>query len=115
MIQLSTVFNEEEQKVLDLWKDDKLIVMGSVDFKCYLLNMNGEFEYELCFGKTTSYVERHQRYNMAVPHKMIQYYHYYLLENQDELGEWYIGEMQKNGAVEFYSCCESLEYAFESL
>ena len=46
---------------------------------------------------------------------MIQYYHYYLLENQDELGEWYIGEMQKNGAVEFYSCCESLEYAFESL
>ena len=47
--------------------------------------------------------------------KYIQFYYYYLLENESEEGEWYVGEMRKNGNIEFYKCCETLEWAFDSL
>lgn len=115
MMQLSTVLSDAEQEVVDKWKDNNLVIMESVNFRCYLLSMIGELEYESCFGKTTNSIERKQRYNLAVPQKVIKYYHYYLLQNQGEISKWYVGEMQENGSVEFYKCCESLEYAFQSL
>ena len=37
------------------------------------------------------------------------------MEDENNIGEWYIGTKQNNGALEFLSCCEGLQYAFESL
>lgn len=115
MVELVTSLAEEEQRIIDQWKDKNLIIMESIDFVCYVLSGKGEMEYESCFGETTKAFEKKQRYKLAIPQKVIKYYQYYLLETQDEIGQWYVGGMQKNGNVEFYKCCENLEYAFESL
>jgi hypothetical protein len=40
-------------------------------------------------------------------------YKYYLIEDEDNIGEWYIGTEQKNGAIEGRTCCENLQFAFE--
>jgi len=45
--------------------------------------------------------------------RVLKYYNYYFLEDEDNLGEWYIGTEQKNGAIEGRTCCESLQFAFE--
>lgn len=115
MTELTTKLDENEQEVVDKWEDSNLLIFERIECKCYLLSVKGKYGYEECFGKTTSEIEKKQKYNLARPKKVIKYYNYYLLENQDEDGEWYIGEMQSNGNIEFYKCCSNLDYAFQSL
>lgn len=115
MRELITEYNEIEQKVIDNWKCSKLVVLDKIECECYLLSLKGEFEYEDCFGRTSVSLEIKEKYRLANPRRMIKFYYYYLLENESEEGEWYVGEMRKNGNIEFYKCCETLEWAFDSL
>ena len=90
-------------------------VLSVLDKPYYLLNYSGEFTFEECFGKTNSSIEREQRYELAKPRRVIKIFHYYLIEHEDELGEWYIGSEQKNGAIEGRAGCESLQFALRVL
>ena len=112
---LKTQLNEIEQAVVDFWKDDKLSVLEEMQDKCYLLSMKGNLSYSDCFGEPAGDVERNQKYILAAPNKVIKYYNYYLLEDKTMPGEWHVGEKHNNGCIEFYRCCESLEYAFQTL
>lgn len=112
---LVNCFTLEEQAIINIWKDSKLKILKEFEQKCYLLNNNGKLTYEECFGKYSNSFFNNQRYNLAKPRRIIKYYHYYLLENYLEENEWYVGEIQKNGNIEFYKCCESLKGAFDSL
>lgn len=115
MNKLITNFTEKEQSVIELWKDPKLIILNEFQEKAYLLNSYGDLKYEECFGKISDEYFKQQRYYLAKPRRVVKFYQYYLLENEGEEGEWYIGERQLNGSIEFFKCCESLNAAFESL
>lgn len=115
MIELSNEFTDEEKKIINKWKDSKLLILKKLNKKCYLLNVNGDLTYEECFGKVNEEYFNCQRYYLAQPRRVIKYYNYYLLENKDKNGEWYVGEKQKNGNIEFSKCSETLEDAFSSL
>lgn len=114
-MKLNNNFTQEEQQVIDKWRDSKLGIPVVLDEKCYLLNDNGNLTYEQCFGKTESNYFNQQKYFLATPIHIIKYYNYYLLENKGEEGEWYVGEKQMNGSIEFTKCCETLKDAFTSL
>lgn len=115
MRELITKYNEEEQKVIDSWKSSELTLLDKIDCECYLLSTKGEMKYEDCFGITPGQFEINERYSLAKPRRMIKYCFYYLLENENEEGDWYVGEKRQNGNIEFYKCCETLEWAFDSL
>ena len=114
MIKLITSFSKEEELALEVFKED-IQVLSVLDKPYYLLNYSGEFTFEECFGKTNSSIEREQRYELAKPRRVIKIFHYYLIEHEDELGEWYIGSEQKNGAIEGRAGCESLQFALRVL
>lgn len=115
MQKLNTEFTKEEKEVISKWGDPKLIILSEISNKCYLLNEYGDLTYEECFGETNDSYFNIQHYFLARPRRIIKFYSYYLLENRNEIGEWYVGEKQKNGAIEFYKCSESLKEAFDSL
>ena len=116
MQKLSCKFDIEEQRIIELWRDSELVILEKIEEGiCFLLNFYGSLTYEECFGKIDSEYLSYQRYLPATPIKVIKYYRFYLLENQGEQGDWYVGEKHPNGNIEFYKCCESLEYAFDSL
>ena len=114
MIKLITSFSKEEELALEVFKED-IQVLSVLDKPCYLLNYFGKYTYEECFGKTNSTIEREQRYKIAEPRRIIKIFHYYLIENEDLPGEWYIGSEQKTGAIEGRAICESLQYALRVL
>jgi len=115
MNKLHKEFTEAEKKVINLWNDSNLFILDQIAEDCYLMNANGNLSYEECFGAVSNTFYKNLRYNLALPRKVIKYYTYYLLENINEEGEWYVGEKQNNGNIEFTKCCESLEDAFNSL
>lgn len=115
MVILEKNLSMEEQCIVNVWKDDRLEVLDRIEEECYILSMNGNIKFSECFGLPPNNFEAKQRYVIAVPNKIIKYYHYYLLENRGEEGKWYVGEKYKNGNIEFYKCCENLEEAFESI
>ena len=114
MIKLITSFSKEEELALEVFKED-IQVLSVLDKPCYLLNYSGEYTFEECFGKTSNSIEREQRYELAKPRRVIKIYQYYLIENEDEPGEWYICAEQKNGVMEGKSCCETLQFALAIL
>ncbi len=114
MIKLITSFSKEEELALEVFKED-IQVLSVLDKPCYLLNYSGEYTYEECFGESNNSIEREQRYELAKPRRVIKIFHYYLIENEDELGEWYIGSELKNGAIEGSASCESLQFALRVL
>lgn len=113
MIKLNTMFDEEEKLILQKCADDSLQILSIMEKQCYLLNVYGEFPFEECFGKTDSIVEKKQKYKLAKVRRVLKYYNYYLIEDEDNIGEWYIGTEQKNGVIEGGTCCENLQFAFE--
>jgi len=113
-MKLSNEYTMEEKEILTIWKDSNLMILDSINVNCYILSYRGNLSYYECFGETESKIEKSQKYVIANPSKVIRFYNYYLLEDKGKLGQWYVGE--KNGdAIEFYKCCENLEYAFDSL
>ena len=115
MIQLNTEFNREELEILIECAGEKLQILSVLEKPCFLLNYYGQFTFEECFGKTDNDIEKKQRYKSAKPRRVLKFYQYYLIEDEDNLGEWYIGSEQNNGAIEGRSCCETLQFAFEIL
>lgn len=115
MSKLITDYTEKEQIIIEQWKDQKLIILEELQEKAYLLNDSGDLKYEDCFGEIGSEYFRQQRYYLAKPRRAIKFYQYFLLENDGEEGEWYVGERQLNSSIEFSKFCESLNAAFESL
>ena len=71
--------------------------------------------YEECFGEVELEFFKKQKYFKAIPNKMIKFYHYYLMEEINWIGVWFIGTEQKNDTIEFTHCSETLEDAFDSL
>lgn len=114
-VKLVTELSEKEKAIIDLWRDEKLFILDKIEFNCYLLSMKGTLNYSDCFGEPLSDYEKKQKYVVANPNRVIKYYNYYLLEDKTMLGEWHIGESHNEGSIEFYKCCENLEYAFQSL
>lgn len=115
LIKLNQEFTKEEERIINIWNDEKLEVLDKIENICYLLNSFGDLTYEECFGKTQGEYFNNQKYFLAKPRRVIKYYNYYLLENKGEEGKWYIGEMQLNGNIEFFKCSETLSEAFDSL
>lgn len=115
MQKLNTEFTKEEEEMISKWKDPKLIILNEIYNNCYLINEYGNLSYEECIGKTSDSYFNTQHYFLAQPRRMIKFYSYYLLEDENEIGEWYVGEKQKNGEIEFYKCSENLMEAFDSL
>lgn len=114
-MKINNNFTQKEQMVIDNWIDSQMDIPSVFDEECYLLNEKGDLTYEECFGKIDNKYFKNQRYFLAYPKHIIKYYNYYLLENYGEEGEWYVGEKQINGNIEFTKCCETLEDAFTSL
>ncbi len=113
MIKLNTSYDKNERLIIQKCADDSLEILSALDKQCYLLNVYGEFTFEECFGKTDSLIESEQRYKLAKLRRVLKYYKYYLIEDEDNIGEWYIGTEQKNGVIEGRTCCENLQFAFE--
>ena len=114
MIKLITSFSKEEELAMKVFKED-IQVLSVLDKPCYLLNDFGEYTFEECFGKTNSSIEREQRYELAKPRRVIKIFHYYLIENEDLPGEWYVGSEQKTGAIEGRAIWENLYIALRVL
>lgn len=112
---LNTEYSNEEKEIITLCSGGKFEILESIEKECYILNAYGKILYQDCFGETKDEYIRHQRYNIAKPRRIIKFYQYYLMEDESNIGEWFVGTKQNNGALEFLSCCEDLQYAFESL
>ena len=114
-MELLTCFSEEEKKELDYLNREKLIVYSAFSKPCFLLNDNGEFTYEQCFGTTESMYWRSQHFEKLTPRRIFRYYDFYFLEDVDEQGSWFVGFLQKNGAVQFLSGHSNLCDAIDSI
>lgn len=112
---LNTEYTNEEKEIITLCSGDKFEILESIEEEGYILNAYGKILYQDCFGETKEECFRNQRYNIAKPRRIIKFYQYYLMEDQNNIGEWFVGTKQNNGALEFLYCCEGLQYAFESL
>jgi hypothetical protein len=115
MTNLETIFSIDEEQELKLWSDDKLIICSSIDAECYILNEYGQLTYEECFGDVTDEYLKKQCFERASPRRIIRYANFYLMEDKKELGHWFVGWMQKNGAIQFLAGHESLADALDSL
>lgn len=116
MTKISNIFDKKEKEIMKKWCGDDVCILLEIDKKCYLINMNGNLTFEECFGVIPkSKFEIKQRYLEAKPLRILKYRQYYLLENENEENEWYVGEEMKNDTIEFYKCCETLEDALASL
>jgi len=116
MIILDGIYNADEKRILEEWCGDDYCCLKLIEKQCYLLNMKGTISFEQCFGFIPSgEIEKKQKYILARPLKIIKYAQYYLLENAGEEDEWYVGEEIKDGNIEFYKCCESLDVALASI
>ncbi len=114
MIKLITSFSKEEELAMEVFKED-IRVLSVLDKPCYLLNDFGKYTFEECFGKANNSIEREQRYKIAEPRRIIKIFHYYLIENEDLPGEWYVGSEQENGAIEGRAIWENLYIALRVL
>jgi len=112
---LCAEYTKEEMDTISLCSGNEYEIIEEIKENCYILNIYGKMTYQDCFGKIEGDYLRKQRYNPASPKRVIKFYQYYLLEDENSLGDWFVGTKQKNGAIEFLSCCESLQFAFESL
>jgi hypothetical protein len=116
MNELSTIYSSEELNIIKLCSGNKFELLDTIESDCYILNTYGELTYQECFGIIP--IENFflkQRYNIARHKRIIKFYQYYIMEDENNCGEWFIGTKQKNGAIEFTNCCENLLYALESL
>ena len=108
-------FNAEEKKILEFCSSESLTIFSEINISCYKLNIFGELTYEQCFGKTDNSYLKKQRYNKAIPNRLIKYERFYMLEDINEKGDQYVGEMNGNNTIEFLIYAENLDYAFGSL
>lgn len=115
MIKLETIFSSDEERELIFWRDDKFKIYSSIDADCFILNEYGELTYEECFGAVTDEYLKKQCFERASPRRIIRYSDFYLMEDKNELGHWFVGWRQKNGAIQFLAGNESLADAFNSL
>lgn len=51
LIKLNQEFTREEERIINIWNDEKLEALDKIENICYSLNSFGDSTYEECFAK----------------------------------------------------------------
>ena len=112
---LNTNFSNEEKEVLLKYAGSTYEILPSIEGKSYVLNnIKGEYQYNDCFKPTNKAFFAKQKYEEVIPHRIIKFYHFYLMNIEGE-NIWYRGRKDENGNWEYTCYTDSLEEAFECL
>ena len=113
-MKLNMKYNENEKNVLE----EKLRMyemLSSIEGACYVLDVNGKYNYNECFAPTSDDFFKNQKYQLVLPGKIVKFYNYYLMQSYEEMGLWFRGQKKSNGNYEFDCCADSLEEIIDSL
>ncbi|SFL19160.1 hypothetical protein SAMN05216390_11380 [Lachnospiraceae bacterium KH1T2] len=92
----------------------KMDILTELCGKCYVLDLNGDYNYTECFGKADSEYIKQQNYQLIYPEIIIKFYSYYIVTAKGEHDIWYRGT--KNGVNYEFDCyADTLEEIMNSL
>lgn len=112
---LSKDFTVEEEVTIKKYCGDNYIVLASIEGEHYILNKDGQLSYKECFKTTSNNYLSIQKYEKANPIRLIKFFQFYIMENNNEKGIWYRGKNVEIGKYEYDIYGDSLEEIFESL
>jgi len=116
MIALNTLFSEEEKSTLYKWAGDRYEILSYIEGESYILNnVQGTYRYNECFKPTDKKMFVSQKYEKAVPYRIVRFNDFYLMNTKDEKNIWYRGRKDANGNWEYICYSDSLEEAFSVL
>lgn len=115
MVNLNIKFSDEEKSILQRFGGNYYEILSLIDGESYILNEYGDYSYNDCFKPTDNTYFMKQKYEKAVPYRVIKFSSYYLMETIDERGVWYKGRKDAIGNWEYECYSDSLQEAFESL
>lgn len=115
MYSLNSNFNEEEKKILNEYAGNNYYLLSSIDEECYILSEDGEYYYNDCFNNSDNKFLKNQKYEKAIPNRIIKFYEYYIMEAYGEPNIWYRGRRNGNKNYEFDCFCNNLQEVFDSI
>jgi len=108
-------FTDKERMTIEKYCGDNYVLLDSIEGDHYILNEEGELYYNDCFKSTINDYLKKQRYEQANPIRIIQFFHFYIMESNNDTGIWYRGNMIENRKYEYDIYGDSLEEIFDSL
>ena len=108
-------FTDKERMTIEKYCGDNYVLLDSIEGDHYILNEEGELYYNDCFKSTINDYLKKQRYEQANPIRIIQFFHFYIMESNNDTGIWYRGNMIENRKYEYDIYGDSLEEIFYSL
>jgi len=108
-------FTDRERMTIEKYCGDNYVLLDSIEGDHYILNEEGELYYNDCFKSTINDYLKKQRYEQANPIRIIQFFHFYIMESNNDTGIWYRGNMIENRKYEYDIYGDSLEEIFDSL
>lgn len=108
-------FTDKERMTIKKYCGDNYVLLDSIEGDHYILNEEGELYYNDCFKSTINDYLKKQRYEQANPIRVIQFFHFYIMESNNDTGIWYRGNMIENRKYEYDIYGDSLEEIFDSL
>lgn len=115
MYNLNINFSNDELCILQRFGGMHYEILSTIDGDSYILSDNGDYFYNDCFEPTENDYFKKQKYEKAIPNRVVKFSNYYLMETIEEEGIWYKGRKDRIGNWEYECYCDSLQEAFESL
>lgn len=115
MNNLNINFSDEEMRILQRFGGKYYEILSAIEGDSYILTDNGDYFYNDCFEPMDNDYFMNQKYEKAIPNRVVKFSNYYLMETIEEKEIWYKGRKDRNGNWEYECYCNSLKEAFESL
>ena len=74
MIELDKSYSNKELKALDEKFGTRYEIITNITGKCFVLDVNGEYEYNECFTPTQNDYFKRQRYQLVRPIKVVKFF-----------------------------------------